>query len=342
MKLLYIGPDSGTCRQRRHALERLGHEVFGVDPLAGLPLRGKVQAWSFKTGALGLELLIRLKVLNAIGDRRFDLVLVDNGEMIGPALVKALKAHAPASVLFNLDHPFSKRDGARWRLVKRALPHYDLFATPRKSSADAARRAGVRHVMQMDFAADEVMHRPLALTREDHARYDADVVFVGVWMPERGPFMARLIELGLPLRIYGPRWNKAPEYPVIKPHMAGDFMAEAAYAKALQGGKIAIGLLSKGNEDLHTTRSLEIPAMGVLLCAERTADHLRMYRDGEEAVFWNDADECADLCLALLADPARIKAIAEAGRRRVIANQAFNEPLMTRVLSEALAAASRT
>ncbi len=339
MKILYIGADSGTCRQRRHALERLGHEVFGVDPIAGLPFRSKLQAWSFKTGALGLELLVRLKVLKAIGDRRFDLVLVDNGEMIGPALVKALKTRAPASVLFNLDHPFSRRDGARWRLVKQALPLYDLFATPRRASADAARKAGVRHVMQMDFAADEVMHRPLTLTPEDHVQYDADVVFVGVWMPERGPFMARLIERGVPLRLYGPRWSKAPEYALIKPHIAGDFMAEAAYARALQGAKIAIGQLSRGNEDLHTTRSLEIPAMGVLFCAERTADHLRMYRDGEEAVFWDDADECADLCLSLLADPARIRAIAEAGRRRAIANQGFNEPLMTRVLAETLAAA---
>jgi len=340
MKILYIGPDSGTCRQRRHALERLGHDIFSIDPIPGSPFRSKVQAWSFKTGAFGLEQPVRLRVLAAIGDRRFDLALVDGGEMIGPALARALKTKAPATVLFNLDHPFSPRDGARWRLVHKALPLYDLFATPRQASADAARRAGIRNVMRMDFAADEVVHRPLVLTPEDHQRYDADVVFVGVWMPERGPFMARLIERGVPLRIHGPRWEKAPEYPIIRPHLADGYVAGDAYAKAIQGGKIALGLLSKGNEDLHTTRSLEIPAMGVLFCAERTSDHLRMYRDGEEAVFWRDADDCADQCLALLADPGRIETIAAAGHRRVIANKAFNEPLMTRVIAETLAAAS--
>ena len=163
---------------------------------------------------------------------------------------------------------------------------------------------------------------------------------MGVWMPERGPFMARLIERGVPLRIFGPRWEKAADYSLLKPHIAGGWVAEEAYAKAVQGAKIAIGMLSKGNEDLHTTRSMEIPAMGVLLCAERTSDHMGMYRDGEEAVFWRDADECADQCLALLADPDRIKAIAEAGHRRVIQNKAFNEPLMAQVIDEALAAAS--
>ena len=340
MKILYIGPDSGTCRQRRFALERLGHEPFAVDPLAGAPFRTALQSWSFKTGALGLERLVSRRILAAIGDRRFDLALVDGGEMVGPALVQALKAHATSTVLFNLDHPFSPRDGRRWRLLLKALPAYDLFATPREASAAAARRAGARRVLQMDFAADEMAHRPITLTADDHARYASDVVFVGVWMPERGPFMARLVERGVPLRIYGPRWEKAADYSLLRPHIAGGWVGDDAYARAVQGAKIAIGMLSKGNEDLHTTRSMEIPAMGVLLCAERTSDHERMYRDGVEAVFWTDADECADQCLALLADPDRIKAIAAAGRRRVIANKAFNQPLMARVIDEAMAAVS--
>ena len=341
MRILYIGPDSGTCRQRRFALERLGHQPFVVDPFAALPLRRWSHGWSIKTGALGLQGFIRRGILSAIGERRFDLALVDGGELIGPATVKALKQRAPAVILFNLDHPFGLRDGVRWRLWLKALPFYDLFATPRKPTADAARAAGMARVMQMDFAADEVAHRPLALTEADRARFSADVVFVGTWMPERGPVLKRLVERGVPLRIYGDHWFKAPEFPELAPYIVPGQLVGDDYAKALQGGRIAIGLLSKGNEDLHTTRSLEIPAMGVLLCAERTSDHERMYQDGVEAVFWRDADECADQCLALLADPERIKAIAAAGHRRVIANKAFNEPLMTRVIAEGLAAAAR-
>ncbi len=45
-----------------------------------------------------------------------------------------------------------------------------------------------------------------------------------------------------------------------------------------------------------------------------------MYVDGEEAVFFDDADECADRCLELLKEPERIAAIAAAGRRRVLEN----------------------
>jgi spore maturation protein CgeB len=341
MRILYIGPDSGTCRHRRFALERLGHQVSLIDPFAAYPFPKLSRAWSFKTGALGLAGLVERYVLSLVGDRQFDLALVDGGEQISPRLIGALRKHAPILVNLNNDHPYAPRDGRRWRLVLQTLPLVDLYVAPRLSTAEAARRAGVRNVMQMNFAADEIAHRPITLSREDHARFDADVVFVGAWMPERGPFLARLVERGVPLRVYGPRWKKAPEYSILQPYVAGGAMEGDDYAKALQGAKIAIGLLSKGNEDLHTTRSLEVPAMGVLLCAERTSDHMAMYEDGVEAVFWDDADECADLCLELLADPACIRSIAEAGRLRLAKNGDYNEQLMAKVLATAIAVTAK-
>jgi spore maturation protein CgeB len=341
MRILYIGPDSGTCRHRRFALERLGHRVSLVDPYLAYPFPRLTRGWSFKTGALGLAGLVERYVLSLVGDQQFDLALVDGGEQISPRLVHALRRHAPILVNLNNDHPYAPRDGRRWRLVLQALPLYDLYVAPRLSTVQAARRAGVRNVMQMNFAADEIAHRPITLTPEDHARFDADVVFAGAWMPERGPLLVRLIERGVPLRIYGDRWEKAAEHTVLKPYIAGGSMIGDNYAKALQGAKIAIGLLSKGNEDLHTQRSLEVPAMGVLLCAERTSDHMAMYEDGVEAVFWDDADECADLCLKLLAEPERIASIAEAGRLRLARNGDYNEQLMAKVLATAVAVTAK-
>jgi len=337
MKILYLGPDSGTCRQRRFALERLGHVLTVVDPFLALPRVRGVRAWAFHTGGLGLSGMVENYVWSQAGGERFDLVFVDNGELVSSHLVSRLRALAPLVVNMNLDNPFVGRDGGRWRLFRQALPAYDLFVSPRRSSAEAAVRAGARRVLLTDFAADELAHRPISLSDEDRARFAADVVFVGNWMPERGPFMARLAERGVPLRIYGPRWEKAPEFERLKPNIsAATFMGDD-YAKSLQGAKIAIGLLSKGNEDLHTTRSLEIPAMGVLLCAERTSEHLAMYEDGREAVFWDNADDCADVCLDLLKTPDRIVEIAAAGRRRVLENRSFNEPLMKSILDHATA-----
>jgi spore maturation protein CgeB len=95
-------------------------------------------------------------------------------------------------------------------------------------------------------------------------------------------------------------------------------------------------LLSKGNRDRHTNRSSEVPFVGGLLCAERTNEHLEMYRDGEEAVFWDDAAECAAVCQRLLADPAERAAIREAGARRVRQLHVGNEDVCRQILEEAL------
>jgi hypothetical protein len=94
-------------------------------------------------------------------------------------------------------------------------------------------------------------------------------------------------------------------------------------------------MLSKENRDLHTTRSLEIPYLGGLLCAERTREHCDLYREGEEAVFWSSADECAEKCFALLNDAGLRRRIADSGRLRCIQNRTTNEAVMRRIVEEA-------
>ena len=51
-----------------------------------------------------------------------------------------------------------------------------------------------------------------------------------------------------------------------------------------------------------------------------------MYKEDEEAIFWSDAEECAEKCLSLLKNPDRIEQIAAAGRARLIADARYNEP----------------
>ena len=148
--------------------------------------------------------------------------------------------------------------------------------------------------------------------------------------------MARLLERGVPLSIWGERWYKAKEWRQIKNAWRGPGVYNEDYNRVIQASKICLGLLSKSNRDLHTTRSAEIPAIGGLFCAERTNEHQQMYVDGQEAVFWNDADECADLCLELLQFPARCKEIAVNGHKRCLKNNYFNEPMLKKIIEFAI------
>jgi spore maturation protein CgeB len=110
--------------------------------------------------------------------------------------------------------------------------------------------------------------------------------------------------------------------------------------RAIQYSRIAIGLVSEQNEDEHTNRSIEIPAIGSLLCAKRTPEHSAIYEDGVEAVFWSDAEECIAHCRALLADPARLDRIARAGQAKIQRGGYWNEPLMRRIIDETIGPAT--
>ncbi len=338
MKILYLGMSSGigTVVTRSDAFRRLGHDVLVVDPRKALPDWKVIDWWWFHHAGWGLEPIIDRYVLRKARKQKFDAAFVDVGGLIGPRLVRKLKRIAPTVVCFNQDNPFVARDGNRWRLLLKALPEYDLFVVPRRSSVAPAYRHGARAVLQICHPADELTARPVVLSEADMAKYGSEVSFIGTWMPERGPFLLRLIELGVPLRIFGPRWHKAPEYPALAPHVTLGPLNGDEYAKAIAGAKIGLALLSKGNEDLHTSRSSEIPAIGRLLCGERTTDHLEMYAEDEEAILFDSAEECAAKCIALLADPQRLERIAAAGHRRVFRNGTLAEPQMKKILQHAV------
>ena len=106
---------------------------------------------------------------------------------------------------------------------------------------------GARNVLRVYMSADEVAHSPLAVSEQDYRKWSSEVVFVGTWMPERGPFMARLIELGVPLSIFGNRWNRAREWAALRRFWRGPGLEdEQEYAKAIQCGKSKLGNALQG------------------------------------------------------------------------------------------------
>jgi hypothetical protein len=342
LSILYLGVESGTSRHRAQALRRLGHDVCVVDPDGLLPNRRVIGYWMHRAGGDFLAGLARRRVLNAIGSREFDLALVNGGMLVDAALVTALKQRCGMVLNYNNDDPFGRRDGAKWRLYLEALPIYDQAIVVRECNVREALAAGARDVLRVYMSADEVAHAPRPLTREDRDRWGSRVVFIGTWMPERGPFLARLIDCGVPLAIFGDRWHKAGEWPLLRTHWRGPgLIADDDYAKAVQCAGVCLGLLSKGNRDQSTTRSFEIPHLRGVLCAERTPEHLALYRENVEAVFWSGPEECAEKCRELLGDEAWRERLAGNGHARCGENRTLNESMLRNALAKAMKVSRR-
>ena len=334
MNILYLGRSEGTSRHRAEALKRLGHRVRLIDLKALLIGNRAIDFYIYKFGGRFLNTIVRRAILGLTAHDSHDLVWVDGGELVDSELVGSLRRRFGRTINYNIDDPFGSRDGDRWTIYQRCIPFYDLVVVMREINVQEAYRLGAKHVMRVFMSADEIAHRPHSLTAEDVEKDRSDVLFVGTWLPERGPIIGDLIKAGIPISIYGDRWHHAKEWKNIRPFWKGPGIFSDGYSKLIQSAKICLGLLSKGNRDLHTTRSFEIPSLGSVLLAERTKEHESLFRDGQEAVFWSNIDECIDRCNWLLNDEVTRNSIAIAGQARCTSSGYYNEVYLKKIIGQ--------
>jgi spore maturation protein CgeB len=91
-------------------------------------------------------------------------------------------------------------------------------------------------------------------------------------------------------------------------------------ARAIGATKISLGFLRKANRDEYTQRTFEVPACGGMLLAERTPEHLRIYEEDREAVFFDPQrpDELCGKVRRLLQNDDERESIRRAGTAAVL------------------------
>ena len=89
------------------------------------------------------------------------------------------------------------------------------------------------------------------------------------------------------------------------------------YSKLIQNAKIALCLFAEQNLDTITARSMEIPAIGTLLCSLRTKAMKKIFIENKEAIFFNNPNECFKKCSYYLNNPKISKKIARRGNIKI-------------------------
>ncbi|MBA4053730.1 MAG: hypothetical protein C0490_03375, partial [Marivirga sp.] len=280
--ILYVGDSSAssTSAHRADAIKRLGHTVVVIDPYNAFSKQLNSRWFGpihFRTGYALLQTKVAKWLTHTLENTHIkpDLIWVDSGELFGPECVKVLKKITCPVVLYNIDDPTGKRDGKRFDSLIQSIPFYDLIAVVRRETEKECRQLGAKNVIRVYRSYDEIAHKPFNSISEIPEKFKSEVAFIGTWMryEKRDEFLLELISSGIPVSIWGDRWQKSPHFAKLESHWKGPALGGRDYVAAVQGAKICLGLLSKGNRDLHTTRSLEVPYSGGLLCAQRTIEH---------------------------------------------------------------------
>jgi spore maturation protein CgeB len=265
---------------------------------------------------------------------RPDIVIVLKGLHLGPDDVRSVRRAGAWVVNVNHDDFFSANPHNWSEHQRRAIPEYDYVFTTREVNVAEVAPANPR-VEFIPFAYYPRIHRVVQPARDERPQWEQDVVFVGTWERERCELLEHLVTR-VPARyvIWGGLWDRVSRRSPLWRYVAGSEAKLDAMAKALGCARVALAFLRKNNRDEYTQRTFEIPACGGVLVAERTPMHLRLYREGAEAEFF-DANDPQELCAKvrrLLSDEVHRERIRVAGRAALLRQDHTYEDRLKRLL----------
>ena len=326
-RILYVGyvgermNRRSRSYQRLVALQELGYDTvaIGVRRDDGDPRPGRVARLieSART-RLGIPVDVtdaNRRIVEAATREHFDLVWVEKGIEVFPSTIQHVKTlpNRPKLALWMEEYMRPRGNHSRYSMAN--LKHYDFVFTPRSKNCDCAWVRGLRQgsIHLVDDTYDLHTHRP------DHPDaqpdgYDTDVGFIGTFEKQRARSMLYLAKHGVQVRVWGGNWQTwKSKHANLKIEDGPVYGKE--YASTLFRTKINLCFLRKHNADQQTNRTFEIPACGAFMLAERTPDHLRLFREDLEATYFSSNAELLRKVRHYLTRGSERRAIALAGYR---------------------------
>jgi len=219
------------------------------------------------------------------------LIWVDKGMLISPKVLMACRATAQRMILLNYSPDDMMNPHNQTRNYLGSLNIYDVLVTTKPHNIAELKALGARDVRLVNNSYHEKLHRPIPITEEDRKRYGARVSFVGFCEKERSQSILSLANAGMGVRVWGPGWENS----ILKAHPNIQLEYQALWGKeytlVLCASDINLCFLRKENRDTSTSRSVEIPACGAFMLAERTSVHKSLFTEDVEAVYFGSDDE---------------------------------------------------
>ncbi|HEY1343140.1 MAG TPA: glycosyltransferase [Bryobacteraceae bacterium] len=344
LSILYVGDlrEGMSCRQRLRALKQLGHEVDSIDIVPPSERNRFLSTWSRITFKLyRMRLLTSFKaidfaganeaILNHIRNVPVDVIWIDSGRTIRAQTLQEVKKACPHCIILGYtgDDMMARHNQSSQFLE--GLPLYDVFFTTKTFGVAELRALGCPRVHFTPFGFDPDAHFPISVSADEKKTIGGEVGFIGFYEEERARSMQFLASHGISVRIYGDGWKSQRVNECLR--VEGRTVFGQDYVRTLCAFDINLGFLRRMSRDRQTCRSYEIPACGAFMLAERTDEHLELFKEGVEAEFFSSDQELLDKVRYYLAHPEERARIAAAGRNRCLENR-YSYPDRVRAILE--------
>ena len=342
MRILSIGTFSSkgisnTCLHRTWALEKLGDIDLIDTTLKNNVLCYRIVNRLFVRYRLPISFHV-YKLNNEIRQKvesgKYDIIWIDKGIFIEAKTLQYIKQVKPHFVIVGYSPDNMAERHNQSQLFLDSFPYYDYYITTKSYTIDKLKQMGCRNILFVNNAYEDSFHHPYELSEEERKRLGGKVGFIGAWEEERCRSILYLTEHGIPVRVWGGgKWILYKDkYPNLIIEDKGLYTED--YNKALSAFNISLCFLRKMNHDQQTTRTMEIPACGSLLMAERTPEHEQLFEDGKEAVFFSSDEELLDRCRYYLQHDEERQQIARAGRERCLRSGYSNLETIKRIITQ--------
>lgn len=321
MKLLVLNHGGLNAQDRQQALVDLGHDVTAerLYPSSDGLLTQSLYKWAIhmKSGPW-VEMASRDLQARARSWRDFDLVWIEKAQYLRSETIEFIKGQAACPIVHYTPDVHIKIKGTQHSpIFHYAIPSYDAVITTKAFEIESYRQKGAKKIIYMEQAID---HRRFAPCEKVDAKYRSQIGFIGHFEPYYAGVIGHLVDQGFNVDVRGSGWDKRrirlnPRYRKLR---SGRAARGREYIQRLNGMKIGLGLLRKSTGDVMTTRSLEIPACGTFLLAERTEKHREMFQEGIEAEFFDNRQELVEKAYYYLSNPQARERIARAGHQRFL------------------------
>ena len=292
---------------------------------------------------LGAELLRQVRQAHA--RRPIDLLFTYfYSAYVEPAVIREVRRMGICTVNWYCNGSF------QFHLVEEIAPAYDYCLVPERFRLADYRRAGATPIYCQE-AANPNVYRPADVPVE------FDVTFVGQRYGNRPGYVKRLIERGVDVRVWGPRWTEPPdkrfdpagggakgELPACALtasvtgldaellRRAGPALSDGELVTMYSRSRVNLGFSAvarvprDGSEPIRQVRlrDFEVPMSGGFYLTEHFDELCAFFEPGPEIVTFRTPDELADKAAYYLRHPAERERIRQAGLRRARAEHTWH------------------
>jgi spore maturation protein CgeB len=340
MKILSIGSfngNSNTCLHRNWALQKLGNvdmvNMYEKPISLWFRIANKLFNWGLPLKLPDLS-NCNQQIYALVENNNYDIVWIDKGWLVCRETLEYIKNVSPETLIvsYSPDNMALRHNQSQQYLDCVSL--YDFIFTNKSYILEDMKRLGARRIKFVNNSYEDSFHYPRQLSETDWSELGGDVGFVGMWEQERCESILYLAKNGVNVRVFGGgKWVEYKgKYTNLQIENKGLYGKN--YSKSFQTFKISLCFLRKMNFDQQTTRTMEIPACGGFMLAERTEEHLSLFEEGKEADFFSSNEELLEKCRYYLNHESERRLIAEAGTKRCKTSGYSNKDAIEKMLNE--------